>query len=64
MFVKKLNLNINKPPQTKSAFGIPSFRKIVIRYNLEEYFGINIEMKVIDFEFLILSIQLNSSLLL
>jgi hypothetical protein len=33
-------------------------RKIVIKYNLEEYFGIDVQMKVIDLEFLILSIRL------
>jgi hypothetical protein len=39
------------------------WRKIIIKYNLEEYFGINVQMKVIDLEFLILSIQLDSPML-
>jgi hypothetical protein len=38
----------------------PGSRKTVIKYNLEEYFGIDVQMKVIDLEFLILSIQLES----
>jgi hypothetical protein len=38
-------------------------RKIVIKYNLEEYFGIDVQMKVIDLEFFILSIQLDSPML-
>jgi hypothetical protein len=35
-------------------------KKIVIKYNLEEYFGINVQMKVIDLEVLNLSIWLDS----
>jgi hypothetical protein len=35
-------------------------RKIVIKYNLNEYFGIDIQMKLIDLEFFIQSIQLDS----
>jgi hypothetical protein len=38
-------------------------KKIVIKYNLEEYFGINVQMKVIDLENLILSIKLESPML-
>jgi hypothetical protein len=38
-------------------------RKIVIEYNLEEYFGIDEQMKVIDLEFFILSIWLDSPML-
>jgi hypothetical protein len=51
------------PQRTESAFEIPSSRKTVTEYNLEEYFGIDVQMKVIDLEFLILSIRLYSSLL-
>jgi hypothetical protein len=42
---------------------MPSLRKSVIKYNLEEYFEIDVQMKVIDLEFLILSILLNSPML-
>jgi hypothetical protein len=38
-------------------------RKIVIEYNLEEYFGINVQIKVIHSDFFILSIQLDSPML-
>jgi hypothetical protein len=38
-------------------------RKIAIKYNLEEYFGIDIQMKVIDLEFLIPSMRLDSPML-
>ena len=31
--------------------GIDNLRKIIIKYYLEEYFGIDIQMKVLDFEF-------------
>jgi hypothetical protein len=51
------------PSRTESAYEISSLRKIVIKYNLEENFGINIQMKVIDLEFLILSIWLDSPML-
>jgi hypothetical protein len=47
------------PQRTKSASKIPSFRKTVIKYNLEEYFGINVQMKVIDLDFFTLSIWLD-----
>jgi hypothetical protein len=40
-----------------------SLKKTVIKYNLEEYFGIDVQMKVIDLEFFILSIQLDSPML-
>jgi hypothetical protein len=42
---------------------IPSSRKTVIKYNLKEYFGIDVQMKIIDLEFLILSVWLNSPML-
>jgi hypothetical protein len=51
------------PRRIESAFEIPSLRKTDIKYNLDEYFGIDVQMKVIDLEFLILSIQLDSPLL-
>jgi hypothetical protein len=51
------------PYRTKRAYEISTFRKIVIKYNLEEYFGIDVQMKVIDLEFFILSIQLDSPML-
>jgi hypothetical protein len=38
-------------------------RKTIIKYNLKEYFGIDEQMKVIDLEFLILSIRLDSPML-
>jgi hypothetical protein len=41
----------------------PVWEKIVIKYNLEEYFGINEQMKVIDLELFILSIYLDSPML-
>jgi hypothetical protein len=44
------------PQKTKSASKIPNLRKTIIKYNLEEYFGIDAQMKVIDLEILILSI--------
>jgi hypothetical protein len=34
-----------------------------MKYNLEEYFGIKVQMKVIDLKFLILSIWLDSPML-
>jgi hypothetical protein len=34
-----------------------------MKYNLEEYFGIDVQMEVIDLEFLILSIRLDSPML-
>jgi hypothetical protein len=34
-----------------------------MKYNLEEYFGIDVQMKVIDLEFFILFIQLDSPML-
>jgi hypothetical protein len=55
-------LSIN-PDRTESASEIPSLRKTVMKYNLEECFIINVQMKVIDLEFLILSIWLNSPML-
>jgi hypothetical protein len=45
------------------CFWDPQFEKIILKYNLEEYFGIDVQMKVIDLEFLILSIQLDSPML-
>jgi hypothetical protein len=42
---------------------IPSSRKTIIKYNLEEYFGIDVQMKVIDLEFFIISIRLDSPML-
>jgi hypothetical protein len=36
---------------TESASEIPNLRKIVIKYNLEKYFGIDVQMKVIVLEF-------------
>jgi hypothetical protein len=51
------------PYRTKSAYGIPSLRKIVIKYKLEEHFGIDVQMKVIDLEFFILFIQLDLPML-
>jgi hypothetical protein len=39
------------------------FEKTIIKYNLEKYFGINVQIKVIDLEFLILSIWLDSPML-
>jgi hypothetical protein len=38
-------------------------KKTDIKYNLEEYFGIIVQMKVIDLEFFILSMQLDSPML-
>jgi hypothetical protein len=38
-------------------------RKIVIKCYFEEYFGIDTQMKVVNHELLILSIQLNSLIL-
>jgi hypothetical protein len=35
-------------PLTPNASEIPNFRKTVIKYNLEEYFGIDVQMKVIE----------------
>ena len=38
----------------KTYQGVPridDLRKIIIKYYLEEYFGIDIQMKVLDFEF-------------
>jgi len=32
-------------------YKIDDFRKIIMKYYLEEYFGIEIQVKVIDFEF-------------
>jgi hypothetical protein len=52
------------PKEIESASKIPNLKKTVIKYNLEEYFGIDIQMKVIDLEILILSIQLDSPMLL
>jgi hypothetical protein len=51
------------PKRTKSASEIPRLRETVIKYNLEDYFGIDVQMKVIDLEFLILSIRLDSPML-
>jgi hypothetical protein len=44
------------PLRTENAYKIPNLRTIVIKYNLEEYFRINVQMKVIDLEFFILFI--------
>jgi hypothetical protein len=46
-----LYLTLINPYKTMSAFEIHSLRKIVIKYYMEEYFGIDVQMKVIDFEF-------------
>jgi hypothetical protein len=48
------------PSKIKDAYEIPSLKKTVIKCNIEEYFGIDVQMKVIDLEFLILSIRLDS----
>jgi hypothetical protein len=42
---------------------ISKLKKNVINYNLEENFGIDVQMKVIDLEFLILFIWLASPML-
>jgi hypothetical protein len=42
---------------------IHNLRKIVIKYYLEEYFEIDVQIKVIDVEFLIQSIWLDSPML-
>jgi hypothetical protein len=46
----------------KSQFGT-SLEKTVIKYNFEEYFGIDVQMKVVDLEFLIVSIWLDSAIM-
>ena len=38
-------------PKHTSVLGIDNLRKSIINYYLEEYFGIDIQMKVLDFEF-------------
>jgi hypothetical protein len=44
------------PSRTESVSEIPILRKTIIKYNLEKYFEIDVQIKVIDLEFLILSI--------
>jgi hypothetical protein len=51
------------PEKIESAFEIPNLKKTIIKYNLEEYFRIDVQMKVIGLEFLILSILLDSPML-
>jgi hypothetical protein len=42
------------PKKAESAYEIPNLSKIVIKYNLEDYFGIDVQMKAIDLEIFIL----------
>jgi hypothetical protein len=53
----------NPPKEPRVLRRYPNLRKTVIKYNLEEYSGINVQMKVIGLEFFILSTQLNSPML-
>jgi hypothetical protein len=51
LFPKECDFFQSNSYRPESAYEIMSLRKIVIKYNLEEYFGINVQMKVIDLEF-------------
>jgi hypothetical protein len=44
------------------AYGFDNLRKTTIKCYLEEYFGIEVQIKVIDLEFQIISIWLDSML--
>jgi hypothetical protein len=43
----------------ESALEFDNLRKIIIKYYLEEYFGIDVQMKVINFEYWILFVWLD-----
>jgi hypothetical protein len=47
----------------KSAFEIFNLKKTIIKYYLEEYFGIDLQMNVRVLELLVLSLWLNSPML-
>jgi hypothetical protein len=57
------HINPLTPKGPRVLLRSPISKKIIIKYNLEEYFGINVQIKVIDLEFFILSIQLDSPML-
>jgi hypothetical protein len=48
-------------PESASEFDY--LRRIIIKYYLKEYFGIDVQMKVIDYEFWILSLHFDSPML-
>jgi hypothetical protein len=39
------------PKSTESASELDKLRKTIVKYYLEEYFGIDVQTKVIDLEF-------------
>jgi hypothetical protein len=48
------------PSRTECASEFDNLKQTVIKYYLEEYFGIDVQIKVLDFEFWILPIWLDS----
>jgi len=60
VFLKFIELS---PKCSKCSLEIDDLRKIIIKFYLEEYLGIDIQIKVVDFEFQIPSVWLDSPML-
>jgi hypothetical protein len=50
--IQKLHVQSKMTLRPESASEFDNLRKIILKYYLEEYFGIDVQMKVIEHEFL------------